>query len=185
MSDLVERLIDPLIGREGGYANHPNDRGGETMCGITAAVARGYGYQGAMAAMPRAEAVRIYGERYWRAPGFDLVAFCSPAVAEELFDTGVNMGPATAIGFLQEALNGFNREGADYPDLRVDAEIGPATLSALRAFLKRRGAEGEGVLLKALNCLQGARYFAIAGARPGQEDFLYGWIRTRVGALAA
>ena len=40
----VEELIDELIEREGGYANHPADRGGPTRFGITEAVARAHGY---------------------------------------------------------------------------------------------------------------------------------------------
>ena len=35
----VSQLIDDLIDREGGYVNHPADRGGATCWGITEAVA--------------------------------------------------------------------------------------------------------------------------------------------------
>ena len=51
---------------------------------------------------------------------------------------------------------------------------------ALRAFLGRRGDAGERVLLKALNCLQGARYIDLAQRRSANESFLYGWIANRV-----
>lgn len=176
----VEAMIDALIGREGGYANHPSDRGGETMWGVTVAVARKYGYAGAMRAMPRTVAVDIYRRRYWQEPGFEAVGRLSAPVAEELFDTGVNMGPGVATGFLQQALNALNQQGRDYADIKVDGMVGPATLGALRAYQKRRGAEGEVVLLKALNCLQGARYIHLAESRPKNEDFLYGWLRTRI-----
>ena len=53
-------LIDALIEREGGYVNHPADRGGPTCFGITEAVARAHGYRGAMRQLPRDEAVAIY-----------------------------------------------------------------------------------------------------------------------------
>ena len=53
-------------------------------------------------------------------------------------------------------------------------------LAALRAFLGRRGDAGERVLLKALNCLQGARYIDLAQRRSANESFLYGWIANRV-----
>ncbi len=180
MTDAFERLIDPLIGREGGYANHPDDRGGETMWGITIAVARRYGYKGPMRSMPRTEAVRIYRQRYWIEPGFDAVATRSLAIAEELFDTGVNMGPSVPSGWLQRALNALNRQGKDYPDMKVDDDIGPATLRSLDSYLKVRGKEGEAVLLKALNVLQGERYIRLAEGRGANESFLYGWLRTRV-----
>ena len=54
------------------------------------------------------------------------------------------------------------------------------TLAALRTFLAHRGLEGETVLLKALNCLQGARYIELAEARPQNKSFVYGWLRERV-----
>lgn len=180
----ADELIGRLIGREGGYIDHPSDRGGETIWGITAAVARAFGYRGSMRAMPREEAARIYRERYWHAPGFDAVALRSELIAEELLDTGVNMGPAVAITFLQEALNGLNRQGRDYADIPIDGELGPKTLGALAVFLDGRGEAGLQVLLKALNVLQGARYFAISASRPANEDFLFGWLRTRIGAVA-
>ena len=71
-------------------------------------------------------------------PHFDRVAEVAPELAEELFDTGINMGTGTAIGFLQRALNALNRNGRDYADLAVDRRIGPATLGALDAFLRKR-----------------------------------------------
>ena len=41
-----------------------------------------------------------------------------------------------------------------------------------------------GVPGMAQGALQGAKYVALAEGRPKNEDFLYGWLRTRVGALA-
>jgi hypothetical protein len=43
-----------------------------------------------------------------------------------------------------------------------------------------RGKEGEQVLLRALNCSQGARYLELAEGREANEDFLYGWVKERV-----
>lgn len=36
----IDRLIDAVIAREGGFSDHPADRGGATRWGITEAVAR-------------------------------------------------------------------------------------------------------------------------------------------------
>ena len=58
MPDIIE-LIDELIEREGGYVNHPADRGGPTRFGITEAVARAHGYAGPMKWLPREEAAAI------------------------------------------------------------------------------------------------------------------------------
>ena len=74
----VDRLIDALIDREGGYVDHPADKGGPTCFGITEAVARAQGYAGAMRQLPREEAAAIYRRLYWLRPRFDEVAKRSP-----------------------------------------------------------------------------------------------------------
>lgn len=180
MSDPFSRLIEGVLGREGGYVNHPDDRGGETIWGITVAVARRFGYKGAMRSMTRAQAIEIYRAQYWSGPGFDLIARISEKIAEELFDTGINMGPAVAASMLQRCLNALNRQGKDYPDIKVDSAAGPATRRSLESYLRVRGAEGEVVMLKGLNCLQGERYIDLAEKRQANESFVYGWLRTRV-----
>ena len=96
----VGTLIDGLIEREGGYVNHPADKGGPTCFGITEAVARAHGYSGVMRNLPRHEAAAIYRRLYWLRPRFDQLAKRSERIAAELFDTGVNMGPAVAATFL-------------------------------------------------------------------------------------
>jgi lysozyme family protein len=92
----IDALIDELIHREGGFVNHPDAKGGLTCFGITEAVARAHGYAGAMRSLPRHEAAAIYRRLYWLRPRFDQVAKRSERIAAELFDTGVNMGPAVA-----------------------------------------------------------------------------------------
>jgi lysozyme family protein len=178
----VDSLVERVIDREGGYVNNPADKGGPTNFGITEAVARAQGYRGSMRSLPREEAVDIHKRLYWLRPRLDAVAGRAPAVAEELFDTGVNMGPAVAVTFLQRALTALNRNGGDYADLVPDGRIGPATLTALDCFLHMRGQRaGEIVLLRALEALQGERYIRLAERRPANEAFLYGWLANRVG----
>lgn len=177
----VDRLVDALIEREGGYVNDPADAGGPTCFGITESVARAHGYRGAMKHLPRSEATAIYKRLYWLRPRFDEVAKRSQAIAAELFDTGVNMGPAVAVTFLQRALTALNRNGRDYPDLVPDGRLGTATLEALDSFLKLRGKSGEAVMLRAIEALQGERYLRLAERRPANEAFLYGWLANRIG----
>ncbi|HVL78431.1 MAG TPA: glycosyl hydrolase 108 family protein [Sphingomicrobium sp.] len=179
----VDQLIDSLLEREGGYVNHPADRGGPTNWGITEAVARAHGYKGAMRTLPRSEAAAIYRRLYWLRPRIDEVAKRSRRIAAELFDTGVNMGPAVAVTFLQRALSALNRNARDYPDLTPDGRIGPQTLQALDSFLKLRGKGGETVLMRALDALQGERYVRLAERRPANEAFLYGWLANRIGTI--
>lgn len=172
----IESMIEATIGKEGGYVDHPADRGGKTIWGITERVARRNGYTGDMRAMPRATAVSIYRSEYAIKPGFAAVAEIFPRVGEKLFDTGVNMGPARPAIWLQEWLNALNAGGKHWPDLKEDGDIGPATMAALRAYKALRGPEGETRLLAGLTADQGVRYKQIARGNASQEAFTYGWL---------
>jgi lysozyme family protein len=176
----IEEIVDGLIKREGGFVDHPDDKGGATTFGITEAVARANGFTGPMAEMPVSTAREIYRQQYYLKPGFGRVALLSALVAEEITDTGVNMGTDFAVRCLQRCLNALNRQSKLYPDILLDGKIGQGTLEALDAYLKARGKEGENVLLKGLNCLQGARYIELAEQREANESFVYGWLKERV-----
>lgn len=176
----VTDIINGVIGVEGRYSNNPNDPGGETMWGVTKENARLAGYMGEMKDMPRETAFKIYSVRYVNGPHFDLVAKISAPIAAVLVDTGVNMGVHVASGFLQRALNIFNRCGTDYGDIELDYNVGGNTVSALQSFLQKRAPDGESVMLKALNCLRGERFISIAEHNPKEEDFEFGWFRNRI-----
>lgn len=178
---MIDALIDAVVQREGDYSDHPADTGGETRFGITAAVARANGYDGAMRELSLDTARAIYRSLYWTRPRIDAVADRAPTVAAILFDTAVNMGPPVAVGFLQRALNVLNRGARDYADVAPDGVIGAGTLAALAGFLARRGRGGEAVLVKAVTALRGERYIALAERRPANEAFLYGWLANRIG----
>lgn len=175
------RAFNDLLGIEGGFSDDKHDRGGRTRFGVTEAVARANGYQGEMKDLPVEVAHKIYRAQYWDLLRLDEIAAISEAVAGELFDTAVNCGVGIAGRFLQRALNAFNRMGADYPDVTIDGVVGPMTVSAFKGFMCRRAKDsGEGVMLCALNSLQGERYIAIAEADHSQETFAFGWYRARV-----
>lgn len=180
MNSSVADLIAAVIAIEGAYSNDPDDSGGETMYGITIREARRHGYTGPMQDMPRTIAEAIYEQDYWYGPGFYDVSMVYQRVGRELFDTGINCGTGKAAEFLQMSLNAFNRQGTDYADIDEDGDIGPATLRALAGYKSVRGLAGELVMLKALNCLQGARYIELSRARQKDETFVYGWMRERV-----
>lgn len=177
---LRDQTITDIIKREGGYVNNPNDSGCETIFGITAAVARAHGYQGAMKDMPRGTAEDIYRRSFWNALRLDEVGRLSVAIAAEVADTAVNLGPVPAARFLQESLNAFNLTGQLYPDLVVDGVLGSQTIQALGSFLRHRNADGETVLLRALNSLQGAFYLDLVKRREKDEQFVFGWLLHRV-----
>lgn len=152
----IEQYLEELIKREGGYVYNPADRGGATKYGITEAVARANGFKGNIRDLPLDVAKAIYRKNYWTAPRFDQVNTVSPMVAEELLDTGVNCGTGFAKPLLQRALNLLNNQGkAGWSDLSVDGVYGPATLNALKNYLNKRGKEGEKVLVRVLNIMQG------------------------------
>ncbi len=167
----LDEIINATVKAEGGYVNDPSDKGGETNYGITVATARANGYKGGMRDLPLQTAKDIYRSEYLVKPGFS--NFPSP-IAAELFDTGVNMGPATATKFLQRAINALQGSG-----LAVDGKMGPATRNAVAVYLASRS-NAQDILLKALNCLQGVRYIELVEGNATQRKFVNGWFANRV-----
>lgn len=176
-----EDAFSKVVGIEGRYSNNPADSGGETMFGVTEAVARAFGYAGPMSGMPLAVAHSIYRQRYWDKLSLDEVAnVAGVRIADELFDTGVNLGTVAAGKFLQRCLNALNQQGAHYADVVVDGDVGRMTIAALREYMRRRSGPGATVLLRALNALQGSFYIELAERRAKDETFIFGWLQNRV-----
>ncbi len=116
------KLVDPQ--HEGAYSNDPRDPGGETMYGITLAVARANGYQGPMIAMPVTTAAAIYRLKYWVAAGCDIV----PDILKfDLFDMAVNQGVTAAVKALQHAVG-----------VTEDGVLGSKTIQAAQTALPVR-----------------------------------------------
>lgn len=174
---MKNKIINEIIRIEGDYVDDPQDSGGETKYGITNGVAYANGYRGELRDMPRAEAFNIYAVKYWDAVRADDLLALSLAVTEEVVDTSVNMGPNRAGKFLQRALNALNDRAKLYPDIKIDGSIGPATISTLHMYLRKRDAE---TLVKMLNCMQGSFYVVLAERREKDEQFIYGWFKNRV-----
>lgn len=113
-----DQAFAKLMQHEGGYSNHPADKGGATMWGITEAVARSSGYTGAMQALTQAQAGAIYRANYWTPVHADQL----PAeVRFDVFDGAVNSGVAQSAKWLQRALG-----------VEDDGVIGPRTLAAAK-----------------------------------------------------
>lgn len=180
----IKPALAITLAHEGYYANDPDDTGGETYRGIARKHNPSWSGWTIIDAQKRKRnfpanlkdvmsslevyVERYYKQEYWDVNNLDLVS--SQAIANELFDTGVNMGVGIAARFLQEALNLTNRNGRDYPDLKVDKAIGPMTLQRLNAHSRPAS------VLKALNLLQGCRYIEICEKNPSQEKFFMGWL---------
>jgi len=172
-----DEAFDKTMGHEGGYVNDPNDAGGETYRGI----ARAYnpqweGWNFIDDTKPNIDDdqldpyVRIfYEERYWDVNRLDDFP---QSIANEMFDTGVNMGIGRAAKFLQECLNYLNRNGSLFDDLVVDGAIGPASLNAVAKTSK-----DEDILLTMLNVCQGRHYMEYMKKSPTQEKYARGWFK--------
>ncbi|MDR1044696.1 MAG: hypothetical protein LBP33_06200 [Candidatus Adiutrix sp.] len=173
---------------EGGYANNPKDRGGETFRGISRKNWPGWpGWalidqakaQGARSAKlinaafagdeGMAELVAdFYRMNFWQ-PFEKLQA--SNRVHGKIFDTAVNVGVGAAVKMMQKAVNKMG----PIKKLEVDGKIGPRTIEALDFALEPNGAESR---FLGLFCLQQeAHYRAIVARDSSQEEFMNGWLR--------
>lgn len=174
------------LGHEGGYANDPDDVGGETYKGISRKYNPSWaGWQvidnlKAQPGFPQTAyenkaldlAVKgFYKANYWDVNLLD--QFSDQQIANEMFDTGVNMGVGRAGRFLQEALNLLNKNGQIYADIVEDGKVGNNTLNALMACLTYRG---NSYLYKIMNILQGEHYISYMTQSPTQEKYAYGWL---------
>lgn len=168
--------IQSVIEREGGYVNHPADKGGATNFGVTEAKAREHGYLGSMKDYPLAAAVSVYDVDFWQRLNLDLIAEISPVIAVHLFDFAVNSGTTRAAKHLQRLLNVLNNKEQYYPDIKVDGGIGKNTTTALNQFYKKRGDKGLKVLSESLNSLRIAFCIGISEHNESQEAFTFGWL---------
>ena len=173
---------------EGGYVNDPVDRGGETYRGIARVHHpdwRGWkrvdaqrGKEGFPKSLNADRTLQsnvrsFYKQAYWdRFQGDEIP---DQAVANELYDTAVNMGVRRAVRFLQSSLNLLNRDQRDYKDLIIDGWFGDKSLSTLGALLKKD--RRSDALVKMMNIQQGARYVEIMTRDASQERFARGWIK--------
>lgn len=182
-----EICLAALLRTEGGYVDHPNDRGGATNYGISLRFLQGEVKTGPALAtdlglapghVPTAQDIRaltpigaalIYRRCFWDRMRCDLL----PAPVDgAVFDFGVNAGPGTAVKLLQRAINSIS-PGA----VAVDSAMGVATVRAAQ----RAGAG----LLAAYRAQVEAHYRAIVRMGVSQRVFLNGWLAraARLGAV--
>ena len=164
---------------EGGYANDTRDSGGETWKGISRNNEKtwvGWKIIDAYKKLPnfpgnlknsaelQNEVLTVYKRNYWDVLNLDFIA--DQQMANELYDTGVNMGTGTAGKFLQRVLN-----VATKTDLAIDGKIGSKTIGVFNSLNDR----DKYMVWKLFNCLQGEKYISICEANPSQEIFLRSW----------
>ena len=137
-------------GNEGGYSNHPNDRGGETKYGISS---RWYPNED-IPNLTRERANAILYKDYWIGPRINQLP---DEFADIVFDNGVVQGQSTAITNLQRALG-----------VHADGLIGPNTLNAIsnadknvrRNFIQQVHQRNKNIVTQ----------------NPSQRIFLNGWM---------
>jgi lysozyme family protein len=177
----VEEILSDLADREGGeFTDDPKDSGGATKWGWTRAAYSKMGMKKPLELLTRSEAIGLYYQRFVINSGYQHLLPISVPIMEEMVDTAVNSGEVRAGTFLQRCLNALNNEQKLYLDVKVDGMVGNATRAALIKYLGSRKEDGELILMRALNCLQGAFYIELCEGRPKDERFVYGWLRNRV-----
>ena len=172
MTPDFQRALAFVLKAEGGYTNHPADRGGPTNKGI---LRREYDHYRRHKGLPaadvrdilNAEVENIYLHDYWLAGRCDRMPW---PVSLAHFDACVNTGVAQAAKFLQRTVG-----------TRSDGLLGPLTLGALTAAVKRESPEA---LAGRLARQRIAFYRQLEQRDPEQRVFLQGWLN-RVEALVA
>lgn len=186
-----DQAFQLTLGHEGGYVFDPDDAGGETYKGVARRFHPGWGgwtiiEQVKQQANGRRQLNKKLGENealqqqihafykqhYW--DRFQGDAIAAQDLAEELFDTGVNMGVHRAVRFLQEGLNLLNRNQKSFKDILEDGKSGSGTLEALNKYLAKDPPEH---LLKIMNILQGMHYIDYMRKSPTQEKYARGWLK--------
>ena len=170
-------LLEYIFLVEGGYFNHPNDPGGETMYGIIKTEARANGYNGAMRDLPREVACEIYLRKYWKNNG--LMKIESFIVGLCIFDFFVNSGSRGAT-IAQETVNAVytNRTGsvqfgksvdaAGLKPIAVDGKMGDKTFEAINKI-------PPFVFISIYNVLQEDKYEDLMRNNSKLRSFDKGW----------
>jgi lysozyme family protein len=186
MANFVDAFIRTM-GHEGKYVDDPDDSGGETYRGVSRKNNPKWAGWKIIDSMkdrldfPRclddnqalqSKVLQIYKKKYWNP--FKGDKFSDQLIAEEVFDTGVNMGLGQAVKFLQRGLNVLNRNGSLFADIDDDGNVGSKTLGALNKYLRK---DKNDYLLKTMNVLQGSHYIKIMKNKPSQEKYARGWLK--------
>lgn len=160
-----------MITHEGGYVNDPDDPGGETYKGVSR---KNWGtwegwvtidllkrQPGFPASLDRDSELQeqikdFYRTNFWNKIQGDKIE--NQAIAENIFDFGVNAGISTAISIAQLTIG-----------VKPDGINGNNTLTALNAVKMD-------FFLAAYTVAKIARYVNIVKKRPMSRKYFYGWV---------
>jgi lysozyme family protein len=164
---------------EGGYANNPNDNGGETYAGISRKFWPNWGgwkyiddskrvnqsakyINMSIGANQKVQALvsEFYKTNFWYPLNLQLIN--DQQLATNVYDFGVNAGIETAAKRLQQAAN------AVCGDLIVDGQIGSKTVASINKL------NGKAVY-DAFNQARKSYYDNIIARNPSQVEFRKSW----------
>ncbi len=165
--DNLDAALKYTFVNEGGFSDHPADRGGATsQYGIIreelARWRRHAVSKDDVRNMTGEEAKAIYDAWYWRPLGCHLIN--SQAVATCVFDIGVVRGIGVPPKYMQSICNAHGFE------LAVDGHVGPKTIAAVNAL-------PPAMFVRDFAAKARNGFLAIVAGRPSQAVFIRGWLR--------
>lgn len=164
----IKHLVDEVLSKEGGFVNHPADKGGATNFGITQHTLSKYLEQNVtvedVKALDVETARHIYELRYYRSPKIDRLP---EDIQHFVFDSAVNHGPRRAIKFVQNVCN-----DAGFGPIVADGLMGPKTRAQANACYQ----ELDDWMVVALVEERQMFYANIVANNPSQSVFLVGWL---------
>jgi lysozyme family protein len=161
----AKNVITTIMHREGGFVDHPMDRGGPTKYGITLSTLSAYrGYMveaDDIKQLTQDQAFEIYHDEFWLNYRYGELP---PPADEYVMDMAVHSGPTAAHRILQRSV-----WVAGDVDIEDDGILGPNTREcALSSNVRLLMASMRGMRLDRLHW--------IVETDPDQRVFLDGWI---------
>lgn len=156
MADPV-KAVEYTLHNEGGYSDHPDDRGGATNYGISSRAHPDVD----VAALTEDAAIDLYIRNYW--DRWNLSLLQDQGVANKVFDTVVWMGPTAGVKVLQRALRALGEPVTE------DGVLGPKTASAANIM-------SPVILIPALRSEIAGRVREIVARDRTQRVFRRGWL---------
>jgi lysozyme family protein len=158
---MIATFIDRIIKREGGFVDHPDDRGGPTKYGISIYTLGSWRNEMATSTdiqeLTITEAQDIYKSMYWEEAKLNELDL-SPVLQEMLFDAAVQHDPWDATKWLQTSVGE-----------KADGLVGPKTKAAV--------VDVENDMLAARFMAERISYYGrIITNNPSQATFAAGWM---------
>jgi len=187
MTRNFEEAYNKTAKREGYYANNPDDKGGETYCGIARKFHQDWkGWKhidwwktrfgtpkwNQRFAKLDDEVKLFYYNAFWNNLRLNEIPL---DLAKMIYDVAVNMGIYKAIEFTQRALNVANIKEKLWEDLKVDGIIGSKTIRITQTVNSNYSNKWHEIKIWYI-CMKGYRYIDIMEKNETQEIFASSWV---------